>query len=317
MRRIFCLLGVVALGAVAPAAAQAVPPDCPANLPPGRALHLPPRRLTVLADSAFLAMREAPRDFDILSARFRLQVQPSGAVELLCVYPGPNLATSLLSGAARRLRFQRELDRPFRDTATVDVTLAVSRPVRGEPVYRVETRVTVGDGVRVELAQLPIERSAGSFTRDEQAAIYRAAIESIRTGERMGTAVRCVVLTHGEGPDYEVAAQLSRPERPVVHGRACPPTRFEGRVGADYSSVPPGWVDPLRYEIGPMDAWSPDTAAFNVVTAQSAHSSFHTCVVVREGAEWRAQCRAEWSRFTSRTRHGTGRARLWARRMTA
>lgn len=294
MRQIFCLFTVVALMAGAPAAAQNLPPACPANPSPGRAFHLPPWRLTVLADSAFLAMRVASQDFDTLSARFRLQVQPSGAVDVLCVHAAPGSGASLLIGAARRLRFQREYDRPFRDTATVDVTLAVSRPMRGEPVHSVERRVTVGDGVRVELAQLPIERSAVQFSRAEQAAIYRAAIESIRLDELEAQGVRCVVFTHGDGP-YEVAAQLNRPGHPVVNARACPPTRFAGAVAADYSTVPAGWVDPLRFELGPMDAWTPDTAAFNLLTVRSNHARWYACVVAREAAGWRAQCRAERS----------------------
>lgn len=314
MRRFFCLLATLMFAWALPAAAQTMPPVCPANQPPGRAFHGPPAWLTVLADSAFLYLRGAPRFVDTLSARIRLQVQPSGSVELLCVHTPPHPGAIVLVGAARLLRFQRELDRPFRDTATVDVTLAVTRPLRGEPVHRVERRVVVGEDVRVELAELPIERSTGSFTRDEQVAIYRAALESIRAVERVGTGVRCVVFTHGEGLDYAVAALLNRPERTVVHGRACPPTHFEGRVGADYSAVPPGWVDPFRYEIGPMDAWSADTAAFNVVTVQSARESGHACVVVRDGAGWRAQCRSEWSRVTARDLRGTGRARLAARR---
>lgn len=293
MRRFFCLLAIVTLAWVRPAAAQ---PACPADLPPGRALHLPAWRLTVLADSAFVAMRVASRDFDTLTARVRLQVQPSGAVELLCVH-GPGPAASALAGAARLLRFGREYDRRFNDTATVDVTLAVSRPLNGAPVYQVARRVTVGPGVRVELAQLAIERSAARFSRGEQVAIYRAALESIRNNERVGTGVRCVVFTRGGGPDREVAALLDRPGRRVVAAGACPPTRFHGGAGADYSTVPPGWVDPYRFEVGPMDAWSPDTAAFNLVTQQSASWSGHLCVVVREAGAWRAQCRAEWSRM--------------------
>lgn len=295
MRRFFCLFAVVALAAGAPAFAQSLPPACPADLPPGRALHLPPWRLAVLADSAFLAMRVASQDFDTVTARVRLQVQPSGAVELLCVY-GPGSAASPLAGAARLLRFGREYDRRFRDTATVDVTLAVSRPLDGAPVYQVARRVTVGPGVRVELAQLAIERSAARFSRGEQVAIYRAALESVRSHEREGTSVRCVVFTRGGGPDREVAALLDRPGRRVVAAGACPPTRFHGGVGADYSTVPPGSVDPYRFEVGPMDAWSPDTAAFNLVTRQSTDSSGHVCVVVREAGAWRAQCREEWSR---------------------
>lgn len=311
MRRFFRVLAVtLPLAAARIAAAQALPPACPADAPPARGIHLPAFRLSVLADSAFLGMRAASQDFASVTSRFRVKVQPTGAVEVVCVYADAHRAGALLAGAAARLRFGREYGRPFQDTATVDVTLAVSRPPDDVPVHRVERRVTVGDGVRVELAQLAFGAPAARFSRDEQVAIYRAAIERVRGEQREGAGVRCVVFTRGRGPDRELAAALSRPGAPVVAARDCPPTRFTGAVNVDYGRIPAGWTDPYRIELAPLDAWAADTAALNLVLARSNRSSLYTCVVVRQGPGWRADCRGEWSRVVgSAAPRGTGRAR--------
>jgi len=310
MRRSFRVLAVtLSIGMARLAAAQALPPVCPADAPPARGIHLPPARLSVLADSAFLGMRIASTDFDSATSRFRVRVQPSGAVEVLCVYAGPNPAISFFAGAAGRLHFHREESRPFRDTLTMDVTLAVSRPPDDVPVHRVERRVTVGEGVRVELAQLAFHAPAARFSRAERVAIYRAAIERVRAGNREGAGVRCVVFTRGRGPDRELAAELSRAGAPVVAARDCPPTRFTGAANVDYTRMPAGWVDPYRIELAPLNAWAADTAALNVVLAQSNRSSHYTCVVVRDGPGWRAECRGEWYRIIGAAApRGTGRA---------
>jgi hypothetical protein len=311
MRRFFRVLAVIfAIGTARSAAAQALPPACPADAPPARGIHLPAFRLSVLADSAFLAMRAASQDSDTATSRFRVRVQPSGAVEVLCAYRQAGGGPPLMAEAAGKLRFGRESNRPFHDTATVDVTLAVSRPPDDVPVHRVERRVTVGDGVRVELAQLAFGAPAARFSGAEQVAIYRAAIERVRAEEREGAGVRCVVFTRGRGPDRELAAELNRTDAPVVAARDCPPTRFTGAANVDDSRIPAGWADPYRIELAPLDAWAADTAALNVVLARSNHSSLYTCVVVREGHGWRAECRGEWSRVVGAAApRGTGRAR--------
>jgi hypothetical protein len=310
MHRLFHLFALAAAGCgIVPAAAQTVP-ACAAGLPAARSLR-PYQPLTVLADSAFGGLYVASRDFDTVSSRFRVQVQPSGEAVVLCGYPGAGGAQSLLSGAARRLRFMRGPGRPFHDIATVDVTVSVSRPTNGASVHEVRRLVSVGDGVRVELAQVAIERRVARFTPGEELAIYRAAL--LRLLPDSGGEVRCVVFRGGGGREAALARSLDRPGARVVPGGSCPPTRFTQMVrvnaaGAPLDTVPPGWVDPLRYELAPLDAWSADTAALTVRTERSTRSSGYTCMVVRAGGGWRAECRNEWNAIASRRPRGTPRA---------
>jgi len=310
MRRLFHLFALAAAWcATTPAAAQAVP-VCAAGQPATRSLR-PYQPLTVLADSAFAGLYVASRDFDRAASRFRVRVQPSGEAVVLCGYPGMGGAQSLLAGAARRLRFVRDPGRPFHDTATVDVTISVSRPANGAPVHEVRRLVSVGDGVRVELAQVGIERGAARFSAGETLAIYRAALLRLMPGA--GPEVRCVVIGGRGGPEAALARSLDRPGARVVPGRACPPTRYTQVVrvnaaGAPRDTVPRGWVDPLRFEMAPPDAWSADTAALTVRTVRSTRSSGFTCVVVRAGGGWRAECRNKWNAVSGRRPRGTPRA---------
>lgn len=298
MRRFFCLWMASGWLLAHDAAAQAVP-TCHGDEPPATDL----RRISkvgVSADSAFASLRVAALDFDSVSARFRVRVQRSGAVEVLCAYAGPGGGAAVMTDAARRLRFTRDFVRPFGNIATVDVTIAVLHPLHGEPVAEVRRTVSVGQGVRVELAYLPAGPGTARFSRADSLAIYAAALGGAGPMPHDSGAVRCVGFRGGNGPAAALARMLSSPGKRMVPQRECPPKRFTQVVRVDargrpIDPPPPGWIDPVEMELGTLQAWSEGSAAITLRVSQSTITEGYTCVVTRDShRRWTADCRNEW-----------------------
>lgn len=290
MLRSFVLAIPIVFLAAVPAGAQAVA-TCSGSEPPARDLRAI-GNVAVVADSAFLELAGDPRD--VGSARFRVRVSPAGAAEVVCVYPGASGSLDRQASAMRALRFTRGYRRPFRDTATVEVSVATSRAAGDAPVHEVRRLVSVGQGVRVEVAAVAAEPGGTRFSAADELAIYRAAVDEVLSRHPRHPGVRCVVFVRGGGPAEAVAAALDRPGMRVVAGDACPPER------SDRASA-------LRAELMPLHAWSPTAAALTLTAVMSAYREGFTCVMAQAGAGWRPECRSEGVRIVP---GGTGRARL-------
>jgi len=136
-----------------------------------------------------------------------------------------------------------------------------------------------------------------SFSAADFRIAQRVVLRALSGSLPVDTAVTvCVSVRQNNAPapaDANILADIASPTRTAVAPANCPRT-YAGIQQADAAGrpviAPPGWIDPYRFDVTKVQAWTPSIVFVQAEVAHGTSVQQFRCGVTRTGSHWHADC---------------------------